>query len=64
MHISSKTEAHSQKKTVRTSQTRKEITQYKRLDYWEIIRIFLMQSRHKTRYVVAPQQYTENIKSD
>jgi putative transposase len=38
VQISSKTEAHSQKKTVRSSQAGTEITQKKRLDYWESIR--------------------------
>lgn len=38
MQISSKTEAHCQKKTVRSSQAGTEITQTKRLDYWDCIR--------------------------
>ncbi|MFN5992265.1 MAG: transposase, partial [Dolichospermum sp.] len=38
MQISSKTEAHHQKKTVRSSQAGKEITQNKRLNYWTSIR--------------------------
>ncbi|MFM7407281.1 MAG: transposase, partial [Cuspidothrix sp.] len=38
MQISSKTAAHPQKKTVRSSQAGTEITQNKRLDYWDCIR--------------------------